>query len=215
MEKNQSLSQQIFQVTGAILGWLAVLGQLYLIILNRTESVGETIIRFFSFFTILTNILVALCFTACLVNKDAGFFAAFARPSNIAAITVYITVVGLIYNLILRSLWDPTGLQLIVNELLHSVIPVLFVVFWLIFIPKTGLTIKKIVPWLVFPLIYMLFVIFRGALSGFYPYPFIDVRLLGYPRSFFNAALCLCLFLVLSLLILALGNLLNKRKSPL
>jgi hypothetical protein len=48
---------------GAFISWLAEILQLYLIIVNRTASIPETIIRFFSFFTILTNILVAVCFT--------------------------------------------------------------------------------------------------------------------------------------------------------
>src|SRR6185312_2053463 len=92
-------------------GWCSLIAQFYLIIINRTTSIGETIIRYFSFFTILTNIFVAICVTTLLFfyKKDRNIF--FARPSNITGIAVNIAIVGLVYNIILRSLWKTEGLQ--------------------------------------------------------------------------------------------------------
>ena len=55
--------QRNLSILFAIIVWFAVLAQFYLIIENRVAPVTETIIRFFSFFTILTNILVAVYFT--------------------------------------------------------------------------------------------------------------------------------------------------------
>jgi len=52
----------------------------------------------------------------------------FFEAGVITAITVYITIVGLVYNVILRFLWKPEGLQFIVDELLHTVIPLLLLV---------------------------------------------------------------------------------------
>ena len=68
----------IFRFLGiiAIVSWFAVALQLYLIILNRVASLPETIVRFFSFFTIQTNILVAICFTFLWLKPKSkwGFF---------------------------------------------------------------------------------------------------------------------------------------------
>lgn len=61
-EKSLKLNSRFFAII-FVLGWFALLLQLYLIILHRVSSLPETIVRFFSFFTIQTNILVALCFT--------------------------------------------------------------------------------------------------------------------------------------------------------
>lgn len=210
MEKKSSTGQQIFEAAGAILGWLAIIGQLCLIVLNRTVSLGETIIRFFSYFTILTNILVALCFTACL-QKKISFF---SKPSTLAATTVYIFIVGLIYNTILRFLWQLTGWQWLVNEGLHVLMPVLFIVYWLVFAPKTGLKWKMAFDWLLYPLIYEIYILILGALSGFYPYPFIDVGQLGYPRCLLHGVLLLLLFLLVSLLTIALARRAGKSKTP-
>lgn len=132
----QTKARQIYLTLGAVLGWFAVVFQLYLIIINKVMTILATIIQFFSYYTILTNILVAVCFTVLLLASDSDWGKFFASPKVLTAITVYITVVGLVYNVILRYLWHPAGLQLVVDELLHSVIPVLFILFWLIFVPK-------------------------------------------------------------------------------
>ena len=136
MKKKTTKANQTFLVIGAAIAWFAVLLQLYLIILNRVESVPETIIRFFSFYTILTNIFVAFCFTVLLVKPNSRFGIFFSRPSVLTATTIYIFVVGLLYNLILRKIWSPVGLQQLADELLHVVIPLLFILYWYLFAPK-------------------------------------------------------------------------------
>ncbi len=55
----------------ALFGWFALLSQFYLIIEGRVVPVPETIIRYFSFFTILTNLLVAVCATVLLLKPGS------------------------------------------------------------------------------------------------------------------------------------------------
>jgi len=102
MEKQPTKARQTFLAIGAIIAWFAVVVQFYLLIVNRVTSIPETIIRFFSFYTILTNILVALCFTFLLLKPKSGWVRFFSKPATITAIAVYITVVGIVYNIILR-----------------------------------------------------------------------------------------------------------------
>ncbi|NQX40792.1 hypothetical protein SAMN05421820_104197 [Pedobacter steynii] len=192
MKEKQIKAKQPFLIIGATVTWFAVILQLYLSILNSVESVSETIIRFFSFYTILTNILVALCFTVLLLkpNSRRGIF--FSRPGVLTATTINITVVGLLYNILLRQTWSPEGAQRVADELLHVVVPLLFILYWYLFAPKSGLGWKSVFPWFLYPLVYAIFVLSRGALSGFYPYPFIDVNTLGYHNVLLN---CLGLFI--------------------
>jgi hypothetical protein len=206
MEKLTFPNRQLYIVIGAILGWLTIAAQFYLIICNRATTVIETIFRFFVFFTILTNILVAICYTSLWSRSAAGFNRFFSRPSTLTATTVYITVVGVVYNLLLRSLWKPEGLQLIVDELLHTVLPLLFIVFWWLFVPKDSLKWKSVFSWMIYPLVYILYVIIFGALTGFYPYPFTDVNKLGYARTLLNGAGLVVIFLLLSLLLVAVAK---------
>lgn len=65
MNKSTTPVPAYFFIALSILGWFALGSQLYLIIQNRIVSVPETVVRYFSFFTILTNLLVAIC-VSCL-----------------------------------------------------------------------------------------------------------------------------------------------------
>jgi len=203
-------ANQIFLTIGATLTWFAVVLQFYLIIINRVESVLETIIRYFSFYTILTNILVALALTVLLLKPNSRWGNFFSRANVLIAITIYITVVGALYNLILRQIWNPEGLQRIADELLHVVTPLLFIIYWSIFAPKSGLRWKNAFPWLIYPFVYAVCVLSRGALSGFYPYPFINVNTLGYRMVLLNSVGLFIGFFLLSLLFIATAQVLNR-----
>ena len=111
----------------AIIAWFAVLTQYYLMIENRVTSISETTIRFFSFFTILTNAMVAFYYTLAIIKPTTAII---QKAGTVTAITVYITVVGLVYQIVLRPLWHPEGLQKIVDELLHAVVPLMVIMYW-------------------------------------------------------------------------------------
>lgn len=213
MNDQSITSKRLFITIGALIAWLAVGLQLYLIIENRVMSIPMTIIQFLSFFTILTNILVGVYFTYCGVKPTStpGLF--FASPQVSTAITVYIVVVGLVYNIILRSIWNPQGLQKIVDEALHSIIPLYFLLYWLIYVPKKTLSFRDVPAWLLYPLVYILYILIRGSLSGLYPYPFVDVNKLGYGQVLQNSVFLTMLFLFLSLGFVGLGKLLSPKAN--
>ncbi|RXK61923.1 hypothetical protein ESA94_02620 [Lacibacter luteus] len=204
-----SIGQRITQIVIALVAWFAILLQLYLQIINRTTGVAEAVIRFFSYFTILTNIIVAVCFTSLALQKGKAF-RFFNNPGVLTAVTVYIFIVGLIYNLVLRSLWNPQGLQLLADNLLHSATPALALLYWLFFANTKQVSWKSTTSWLIYPLLYLIYVIIRGAFSNFYPYFFIDVSKLGYSKAFVNAFYVTVCFLLVSLLLLWVGK---KKKA--
>jgi len=206
----QRQSARIIALLGALLGWFAIIMQLYLMIQNRVVPVPGTLLRFFAFFTINTNIIVALCFTFIFFGNKYPLGSFFSRASTVTAITVYITIVGIVYNVILRSEWDPQGMQKIVDELLHSVIPALVIIFWLVFVPVEQLKWKNVFSWLIYPIVYMTYAIIHGAITKFYPYPFVDVNDLGYSRALLNAGGILLVIFLLSLALIATGKLMKK-----
>ena len=193
-----------------LIGWVALIGQLYLILLNRKLSIPETILQYFSYFTILSNLLVTIACTVLLFKPTSTVGKFFYKPTTLTALTVYITIVGLVYNVILRFLWAPQGLQKLVDELLHTVMPLLFITYWFIYVPKSSLKWNKVYLWLLFPLIYCIYILLRGALTGLYPYPFIDVRTLGYNNVFINIALLVIAFLFTGLFFIGIGKLSSK-----
>jgi hypothetical protein len=197
----------------AIIAWFAVLTQYYLMIENRVASIGETTIRFFSFFTILTNSLVAIYFTLSFSKEKKGFLTIINKPGTLTAITVYITIVGLVYQIILRHIWEPKGLQMIVDELLHTLIPILVIIFWYLYESKSLVSYSQIPKWLIYPLIYLIYILVRGAFSDFYPYPFVDVGSLGLSKVLINSILLLGLFVAISAIFIKIGHLLKNKVS--
>lgn len=210
MQTENPGTRTIFMGLIWLTAWFAVIAQFFLAIANRTAAVPETVIRFFSFFTIETNGLIAVAFTFLLLTPGSPRSNFFAKATSMAAITVYILVVGITYNLLLRSLWNPEGLQWVVDELLHSVIPVLFFVYWWLFRSRAALRWKNIFPWLLLPLFYCIYTLVRGRLSGYYPYPFMDAGQLGMSKVLINIGAMLILFLVISLFLVGI----SKVRSP-
>jgi hypothetical protein len=208
--------RRFYMVSAAALAWFALLLQFYLIVVRALAlglSVTSAIVDYFSYFTILTNLLVALALTLPerMPGSTIGVF--FGRPVIKSGIAVYIAIVGVVYSVLLRHSWNPEGMQKLADTLLHDFIPLLYVVYWLMFVPKKDLRWKHAVQWLVYPLIYATYSLVRGALSGRYLYPFIDAAAIGYMRTLVNAVILCCAFLITGLVIVAIGRMMQEAKN--
>lgn len=199
-------SKKVLLILIALLTWFAIGLQLYPIIEKGTMPFITGIIHFISFFTIQSNIIVATAVTVLLVGCNK-WFQFFSKPQVLTAIAVYILVVFLVYNIVLRSLWKPEGWQLIADNLLHVINPLLFIIYWGIYVPGKSLRYQQIIPWLWYPFIYLVYVLIRGFFTGVYPYPFVDAVQHGYATVLLNAAILFVVFIVLSCLFILLGRL--------
>ena len=203
MEKR---SARIYASIGAVMGWFAVIMQFYLLMQNNPAPVNEKIFRFFGYFTIDTNILCALFLTFIALQSNSRLGRFFRKATTATALTVYITIVGITYNILLRNTWNPQGMQKIVDELLHSVIPVYFILFWFIFVHSQDLKWKNAFPWLIYPILYIVYAIILGGITKFYPYPLVDVNELGYAKALTNSLIVLVLIYLLSLALIGIGT---------
>lgn len=191
----------------AATAWFALVLQLLLMVQHAAPGTWlHAVVNYFSFFTILTNLLVALGTTVPVLapHSVAGQF--FLRPSSQTAIAVYIAIVGITYSLLLRKMWNPQGAQKIADVGLHDIVPVLYVAFWIFLVPKFTLRWSDAVRWLDFPVLYMAYTLARGFVSHWYPYYFIDVDTIGWSRSLIHAAALLLAFFGLGLLFIAIGR---------
>ncbi|MBW4791099.1 Pr6Pr family membrane protein [Pseudomonas tolaasii] len=201
-----------FVAVAALAGWVGLAIQQYLILYSRFTSGASLLggmISFFSFFTVLTNTLVVVVLSYALVERDSAAKRFFLGPAISSGIAASIVVVSLAYNLLLRHLWTPQGFQFIADELLHDVMPLLFVVYWWRCVPKGTLRLKHLAGWVIYPVVYFGYVLLRGHLLGQYQYPFIDVDTLGYPQVFVNAAGILAGFIVIAFAVLGLDRFLK------
>lgn len=182
---NIQLTKTILSI-GTITSWFAIVSQLYVTLATTQLNLVNTLIKFFSYFTILTNVLVAIYFTIRWIRPNSTLGKFFSKFSTTTAVTVYIMVVGITYNLVLRNLFKHTGWAKIADEMLHAVIPLLFMLFWLFIVQKEKLQWKQVVPWLGYPFSYLVFTLIRGEYVNSYPYPFVDVLKIGYQQVIIN-----------------------------
>ena len=173
----------------ALLGWIA-LGIGYARFVGATGdqelSSTEATVRFFSFFTIQTNILVALVLTAFAIKTGPEEW--LVHPFVRSAVAAYIVMVGIIYLTVLRPIEPLQNALSFTNVVMHYLMPVAYLLFWLTCVRKAGLRWYDPLLWLIYPLFYLGFVLVRGKMSGFYPYPFIDAKTLGYAGVAANTA---------------------------
>ncbi len=193
----------------ALLGWAGLSIQLYLIFYSRWAlgaSLLGGLLSFFSYFTVLSNTLVATVLTCALTSRESAARRWFLQPWVSSGIAVSIAVVGLAYNILLRHLWHPEGWQWLADELMHDVMPLLFLAWWWLCVPKGTLRLWHIALWVIYPLVYFAYALLRGHLLATYPYPFIDVDTLGYPQVFVNAGGLLAGFVLIALVVIALDR---------
>ncbi|OLL29175.1 hypothetical protein BTH42_24060 [Burkholderia sp. SRS-W-2-2016] len=185
----------------AVIAWLSLLAQADVTI-DRTLARGLTVLdavaRMSSYLTNLTVLACALCFTCVAAWKSRAPLVRWLRqPTVVTAVVVYMVFVGIAYNLLLRGWWSPPLYRRLLNESLHSVLPMLAALYWVLFVPRFHLRLRHCLLWLVYPLAYLGITFWRGSLSDFYPYPFIDVDRLGLRQVVVNSALLFGGFLML------------------
>ena len=198
-----------FAAAAALLGWLALALQLLLSIqltIASGQGAWAGVWTYCGYFTITTNVLVALALTAAASGPRGALSRFFGRPDVHTAIAMSIVIVSAIYNLLLRQLWHPQGWQIAADVTLHDVMPALFLLHWSMAVPKAALRWPQVVYWQLYPAAYFAYVLVRGAVDGWYPYPFLDVTTLGYLRVLIDACVVLLLFIVIALLLVALAR---------
>jgi len=178
---------------------------------NASGDVLVSSLRFFSFFTILINLLAAAALLVPLLAPQSAAGRFLLRPSVRTAITGYIIMVGTVYYLLLRDLSHRQGLALALEQILHYVTPPLFVIDWALFVPKRAVSWRVGLTALGFPLAYAAWILVYGAVSGWYPYPFIDVDELGYARTAANIVALVAVFLAVEVGLVAIGRIMERR----
>lgn len=173
----------------ALLSWLAVIAQFFISMEASTVDTVTQTVRFFSYFTILTNLMVAVYSTSLWLSPKRSIAVFFAKSTASTAVTLYILLVGLVYNLVLRGIWQPQGMARVVDETLHSIVPLLVLCHWWCIPDKGLLKWKDILGWLIYPFVYLIYTLAHGAISGFYPYPFVDVDALGLSKVLINSCI--------------------------
>ena len=142
-------------------------------------SRAERLFHFFSYFTVLTNLLV--CVVSAILARNPGHDGLVWRVARLSALSG-ITMTGVVHWFLLRMLVDLQGWSLAMDKILHLVVPALALVGWLLFGPRPRIRGALVVTSLLYPVAWLAYTLLVGRVSGWYPYPFLDVTELG-PRA--------------------------------
>ena len=170
------------------------------------HSVSLTLWIVFAYFTILTNLLVAVVFTALAVERTR-----LRAPWVVAGTMLSILLVGIIYALLLHGKTELSGGSAVANVLNHMATPVLIPLFWIIFTPKGQLRWSHPLVWAIYPLAYLAYSLIRGGQTGKYPYPFLDPGLVGWRQTMLSNLAIAVAFLICSYTLVALDHRLARR----
>ena len=153
-------------------------------------------VNFLSFFTIQSNLLAVVALTITGVRALRG------QPSDTvllrALATFCMTTTGIVYVTLLRGLEDTLQTPIPwINTVLHYVMPVVVFLDWVLDRPRPALPFTRALLVLIYPIAWVVYSLVRGAIVGWYPYPFLDVDALGYAE-----VLLTCLVLAVAMVVL-------------
>lgn len=154
------------------------------------------LVRVVSFFTVQSNILCAVVSAGLVLDprRDGVGW----RPVRLAAL-VGITVTGIVYSTVLARIHEPKGWdQTVNNAIFHYVVPVMMVLGWLLFGPRSRTDVRSLARASLWPVAWLIYTLGHGEVSRWYPYPFLDAASHGYARTLVNVAGVLVVFMVVA-----------------
>ena len=189
-------ASRIVAALAAVVGWTGLALQLVLIVRGMGMAAGTW--RFIGFFTILTNLGAAAVATAIAIGGTSRLGR--ARVRLMAATSIL--MVGIVYTLALRELWNPTGLQKVADIMLHDGAPLLWAILWLV-LPSKPLRWRTLAWALVPPLLYCGYALARGAIDGWYAYWFLNPAQQGAVGLLISIVLLSLAFTVIAALLIS------------
>lgn len=139
---------------------------------------------FFSYFTVLSNILMTLFFIffAVFGPKKVSGFASWLR----GAAVLYMSMTGVIYWTMLANTHS-LSIDPWINLTLHGIMPIAAFLSWLLYPQKSRIHYSAALQWLSFPLVFAVVTLIRGHYINWYPYFFLNPNIeAGYFKVVLN-----------------------------
>lgn len=147
------------------------------------------------YFTILTNFALAAVMGAVAIGR-------YLPRALVLSMVTAIVIVGAVFHTVLSHLVDPQGWGVLANQGVHTAAPLMSAAWWIAFATGDVQGWRKLGWVILWPMAYTAYALVRGAVTGAYPYPFMDLPAIGWGMLAFN-------LVMLSLAFLAVGALLH------
>lgn len=170
-------------------------------------------VEFFSYFTILSNTLAAIALAAPLISPESRLAHWAEQAGPRAAIATYLAITAVVYHTLLAHTWDPRGLRLVATTINHTITPAAFLLDLVLRGGQGEARWIAALKSMAFPALFGAWTLAHGALSGFYPYPFMDVPKRGYPAVLLTIVQMGAAFALVCLVFVALSRV-RTRLAP-
>lgn len=181
---------------------------------------GIRLWNLFSYFTIWSNLVVLM--TSLWLVRDPQCSSPAFQVLRLSALSM-ISVTGLVYFTLLAHLWHPEGAQAIADYGLHYAAPLLTIGGWFWLGPHQRIDARIFRRSLAIPIVWVAYTFARapfvqyekdGELRRFYPYPFLDVGLIGAARVAMVLGAILFLYLGITWGFTALERKISRNQCP-
>lgn len=172
-------------------------------------------LRFFSYFTIQSNIVALLATLAVL--KGADYSLPWPRALRLTSL-MGISITCIVYVTILAGDDHDDGLAQLANLMLHYIGPPLVVLSWIAVGPFARLGLRDVGRALCWPAAWVFYTLMHGWATDWWPYGFIDVGDIGMSQVTLNLSAILVFALILAAIYIGLDRLrrpkdLRRRES--
>ena len=207
MNSRSALPKPVFTAVRAIAVVLVIFA-----IITQVATVASSAVfhplRFFAYFTIQSNLIGVAALVCVLLNgpkeRSRGLELLRGAAASYLTVTFFVTI-------FLLSGVD-VGLQLPwVDFVLHKVFPVVVVLDWVLDPPAHPPSHRDSFLWVLYPLAWTAVTLVRGALDGWYPYPFLDPANGGYGTVALTAAAIVVAFFAIAFVVIAIGRLRHEQ----
>lgn len=165
------------------------------------QGLVGALVYYWTFFTHVTNLWLVLTYAAVL-SRWRGL-SAFAAPISMASAAAFITLVMIFFHVMLAPTLNMTGWLLWASYMLHYAAPAIYLVYWFVFAPHGSLRWSSLGPILLPGVVYVAWVLLRGAVVHDYPYDILNADKAGYGGVAIGVAILLLAVSIFSLLLIA------------
>ena len=188
-------TSRLFALLGLFLGAAATCISFYTNIpeqISEGRSLFGAMFHFFSFYTNWTNILLVLIY----LDIFKGFSNLSSPIMGVTGLSSIIMVM-IVYHFLLAATHHPEGIDKVTNVIMHYITPVIFTLFWLTTRHIGALKWGDLYKLIMFPMAFLIFTYIKAAVTGEYPYDFLNYSLNGFAgvAPIIGAIVVLILFL--------------------
>ncbi|RDI42759.1 Pr6Pr family membrane protein [Nocardia mexicana] len=190
----------VFGVLGVVaLVWIPV----------RNIGVAEfSLGNYLSYFTVESNILGVVVLLIGGLRDPGDRRWQLLRGAS----ALYLLITGVVYAVLLANI-DVMLTDKWINDIMHRVLPIVLVADWLLVPARLSVTGRLIGGWLIYPAVYGVYSLVRGAIVDWYPYPFLDPRGQGYISLLIGLVILAVVFALLATAVAGLGVMFGRRDS--